>query len=456
MKITVIGTGYVGLVTGVCFALDKTNVVTCIDNNVNKINTLNSGKSPIYEPGLEEQMKICVKENRLFFTTEFKDAVNSADLVFIAVGTPPTNNGSTNMQHMFAVVDTLAREMEHDLYLVIKSTVPVGTAKETEDYFKEVRRAESLPPVNIFISSNPEFLKEGTALKDFLEPDRIVIGTDDLESKKRLAKLYSPFKNKTKILYMNVASAQLTKYAANTFNACKISFINSIADYCEEVGADIGDVADGLGTDKRIGRAFLNAGIGWGGSCFPKDTASLNYEMGGNNSLIKAVIDENTKANDWPVTKLRKIFANSKNPGTDNFYEFSNDHSIEIAILGLAFKPNTDDIRFSPGVKLIKGLSEFYTVRAYDPIANENAKREIGDNSNVTIVDNIMDAVTAADIIILCTEWDEFKKFENFFFRQKVKYFMRGNIFIDGRNMFADKQIVGSSFKYYCVGIPQI
>ncbi len=451
MKIAIIGTGYVGLVTGVCLSLDKTNVVTCIDNNVEKINKLNAGKSPIYEPGLEEHMKTAVKERRLFFTTEFKDAVNSADLVFVAVGTPPTTNGSTDMRYIDAVTATLAKVMEHDLYLVIKSTVPIGTASNTIDLFKNVRQTDGLKPVNIFVSSNPEFLKEGSAIKDFLEPDRVVIGTDDDESKRRLAKLYSTYKNKTTLLYTNVQTAQLIKYAANSFNACKISFINSLAKYCEKTGADITEVADGMGLDTRIGRAFLNAGIGWGGSCFPKDTASLNYEMGGENALIAAVQSENEKANDWPIITLREIFDGKDNPPTDNFYEFSSDHTIEIAVLGLAFKPNTDDIRFSPGLKLMKGLSEFYKVRGYDPIANDNAKRELANYKNIEVSESVLDAVSGADIVIICTEWKEFEKLNSFIFKQKVRHLMRGNLLLDGRNML-DTKLINKTFNLYQVG----
>ena len=451
MKITVIGTGYVGLVTGVCFALDKTNVVTCIDNNVEKINKLNVCKSPIYEPGIEDHMKTCVKDNRLFFTTEYKVATNSADLIFIAVGTPPTMNGSTDMSHIEGVVKTLALVAEHDLYVVIKSTVPVGTNKWIEKLFKETRKDNRLAEVNIFTSSNPEFLKEGSAIKDILEADRIIIGTNDPESKRRLTKAYAPYKKTSTILYTNVESAQLIKYAANSFNAGKISFINSLANYCEETGADIEDVADGIGLDVRIGRAFLNAGIGWGGSCFPKDTASLNYEMGGTNELIKAIQTENDKANNWPVTTLRKIFKGTDTPPTDEFYEFSDDHSLEIAVLGLSFKPNTDDTRFSPSIKMIKGLSKYYKIRAYDPVANENAKRDLEGYENVEICSSLTEAVAGAHITILCTEWDEFKKLNNFIVRQRVKYLMAGKLFIDGRNMF-DQKTFSKSFDYYCVG----
>lgn len=449
MKISIIGTGYVGLVTGVCLSSIGHNI-TCIDIDKTKINSLNQGKSPIYEPGLDKLILSCKLSNNLFFTTDFDTAVDTADLVFIAVGTPQSENGSTDLKYIESCIRGIAKAASHDMYVVIKSTVPVGTAQKMQEVFKEALQDEENKDLNIFISSNPEFLKEGSAIEDFMNPDRIVIGTNDDESLKRLKEVYKYFEKKNvPIFYTNVQSAQLIKYAANSFNAAKISFINSLASYCEKTGANIADVADGIGLDKRIGRSFLNAGIGYGGSCFPKDVESLKYEMNNSNSMLSAIIEENEKARFWPIKTLYDIFKNTEYPGEEGSYKFSSDDSLHIAILGLAFKPNTDDIRCSVGVKLAEELSKYYTVTIYDPIATDKAYVALKD-CNVKAFYSINEAVAGADIVIFCTEWDEFKKL-NKWELNTIAYIMRGNIIIDGRNIFDQKEM-SKKFNYYCVG----
>lgn len=449
MKISIIGTGYVGLVSGVCLS-SIGHTVTCIDIDKNKINLLNLNKSPIYEPGLEKLILSCRLKNNLFFTTDFDAAVNDADLVFIAVGTPQSENGSTDLKYIESCVRGIAKAATHDIYVVIKSTVPVGTAEKMQEVFKEALQDEENKKISIFISSNPEFLKEGSAIEDFMKPDRIVIGTNDEESLKRLKEVYKYFEKKnTPILYTNVQSAQLIKYASNAFNAAKISFINSLVPYCEKTGADVTAVADGMGLDKRIGRSFLNAGIGYGGSCFPKDVESLKFEMENRNSMLSAIIEENDKASLWPVNTLYNIFKDTEYAGEEGSYKFSSDNTLTIAILGLAFKPNTDDIRCSPGIKLAKNFAKYYNVKVYDPVAQFNSDVALRD-TGVKSYFSVFKAVEGADIVIFCTEWDEFKKL-NVFEINRIAHIMRGNILLDGRNIF-NQEKMSKKFNYYCVG----
>lgn len=463
MKIVIIGTGYVGLVTGVCFA-ELGNSVICVDSNPTKIEMLQAGNPPIYEENLEGLLKKNIAEDRISFTRNLASVVNLADLIFIAVGTPSKDNtGETDLSAVLGVTKAIAQDINHDAYVVIKSTAPVGTADKMKEIFYSTTKSLDKNGLNIFVSSNPEFLKEGTAIYDFMHPDRIIIGTEDAESEDRLSELYAPFEeNKhVRVLYTDIASAQIIKYASNAFNATKISFINSISRYCAAVGGNISDIAEGMGLDTRIGRAFLNAGIGYGGSCFPKDIASLKYEISKNAidsgshdrvELLSAISDENFKAWWWVVELVHNLKKNNK---------LTNEPTI--AILGLAFKPNTDDVRYSPALNIISELSYYSKIKTYDPIATENAKaalcaREDSDESlilnNITFCNSLYDAVTEADVVILCTEWPEFKAIGPLT-ADKIHTLMNGDIFIDGRNAL-DREQMSQIFDYYCVGKPHI
>lgn len=461
MKIVIIGTGYVGLVTGVCFA-EIGNEVVCVDNNASKVQKLQEGIPTIYERGLEEILKKNVLEKRISFTENLGEVIDTADLIFIAVGTPSKGeSGETDLSYVLGVTEDIARTANRDVYVVIKSTAPVGTADKMKERFYIVAKNLGKENINIFVSSNPEFLKEGTAIDDFMHPDRIVIGADDDESKYRLSELYKVFD--VPVIFTNIASAQLIKYASNAFNACKISFINSLTRYCDVVGANISDIATGMGLDKRIGRAFLNAGIGYGGSCFPKDVASLKYEISKNTKndttgILSGIEDINFKAGYWPVELVESLITQNKVPIKPN-----------IAILGLAFKPNTDDVRYSPAISIITELSSICNIKTYDPIATKNAEtalhkikaektsdtlfdEEITPNfNNITYCDCLNDAVDDADIVILCTEWDEFKDIHP----DDILSHMRSDIFIDGRNALDQKEM-SKIFDYYCVGKPHI
>lgn len=456
MKIVIIGTGYVGLVTGVCFAAVG-NEVVCVDNNISKVKQLQEGIPTIYERGLDHFLKKNVFEKRISFTENLGEVVDSADLIFIAVGTPSKGeSGETDLSYVLSVTEDIARTINHDAYVVIKSTAPVGTADKMKEKFHSVIKDLGKEDLNIFVSSNPEFLKEGTAIEDFMHPDRIVIGTDDAESKNRLSELYKIFEEDSgvPVVYTDVASAQLIKYASNAFNACKISFINSLTRYCDTVGADISDVAKGMGLDKRIGRAFLNAGIGYGGSCFPKDVASLKYEISkktknDTTGILSGIEDINYKAWHWIVELVESLISQNKVPAKPN-----------VTILGLAFKPDTDDVRYSPAVNIITELSNICNIKTYDQIAMKNAEialhkkedEEISPNfDNITYCNYLNDAVTDADIVILCTEWDEFKCI----LADDIVSLMRGDIFIDGRNALDQKEM-SMFFDYYCVGKPHI
>lgn len=464
MKLVIIGTGYVGLVTGVCLA-ELGNTVICVDNNATKVAELSAGTPTIYEDKLEELLKKNIFENRISFTRDLDSVVNSADLIFIAVGTPPKDDtGETDTSAILGVTRAIAKSINHDAYVVIKSTTPVGTADLMKEAFTK-SLPEDKPNLNIFVSVNPEFLREGTAIYDFMHPDRIVIGTEDAESEDRLSELYAPFEEDKHIpvLYTDIASAQIIKYASNAFNAAKISFINSISQYAASVGGDISDIATGIGMDKRIGPAFLNAGIGFGGSCFPKDIASLRYEIskastknGGSydkTEFLSGITDENFKAW-WRIIEL--------------VHKMRNENQIPkepiIAVLGLAFKPNTDDVRCAPAINIISELSYYAKIRTYDPIATQNAKialmgKDDDDEdgpvtNNITFCDSLYDAITGADVVILCTEWSEFKNIGPLT-ANKMQVLMRGNKFIDGRNAL-DREQMSQIFDYYCIGKPHI
>ena len=450
MNIVIIGTGYVGLVSGVCFAEIGNNVV-CVDNNLQKIEQLKTGTPTIYEDQLEGLLKKNISEGRLTFAAGLSSVIDSADLVFVAVGTPEKDNGETDLSYILGVAKGIAESANKDVYVVIKSTVPVGTKQKVEDEF--YKTTSSLDKdIKIFVSSNPEFLREGTSIYDFMNPDRIVIGTDDEVSKSKLEKLYSLFAENAAvtpyILYTSVASAQLIKYASNAFNACKISFINSLAEYCSAVDANIEEVALGMGLDKRIGTAFLKAGIGYGGSCFPKDIASLSHEIevkteGKRNKLLDAIEYENGNAR-WFVSNTLHDLTRDKKI----------DKNATVAILGLAFKPGTDDVRHAPALDIIEEESYYYKMKLYDPVALHNAtvalnsdKYEEVEFYNIEFCNSIEAAVTDADVIVICTEWPEFKNMD----LNWIKSLMKGNTIIDGRNIF-DRDTISKDFNYYCVG----
>lgn len=449
MKIVIIGTGYAGLITGVCLA-EVGHTVACVDVDKNKIELLNSGTPTIYEDQLEELLKKNISENRISFTTDLPSVIDSAELVFVAVGTPEKDNGETDLKYVLGVAKGIAESANKDVYLVLKSTVPVGTKDKVEKIFYQTA-AELNKNIKIFVSSNPEFLREGTSIYDFMNPDRIVIGTNDPESKKRLEELYAVFAEKCAntpcFLYTDVASAQLIKYASNAFNACKISFINSLAEYCSKVDANIEDVALGMGLDKRIGKAFLRAGIGYGGSCFPKDIASLEHEItmttGSKNYLLGGIVAENAGARLFPSKVLHKLVR-------DNDVE----KVATVAILGLAFKPGTDDVRHSPALDIIEEESYYFKLKLYDPVASQNAKIALNSDryediqyDNLEFCDNVYDTITGADVLLICTEWPEFRELD----LDKVKSLMRGDTIIDGRNIF-DRDTISHKFNYYCVG----
>jgi len=430
MKIAVIGTGYVGLVAGACFA-ESGNDVVCVDKDGAKIRTLRAGKMPIYEPGLEELVRRNRHENRLTFTTTLPKAVRSSILVFIAVGTPQGEDGAADLQHVLEVAREVARAMNGYKVIVDKSTVPVGTAAQV----REVIRRETTHPFSVV--SNPEFLKQGAAIDDFMKPDRVVIGAEDPRAREIMQELYAPFtRTGAPIMMMDCASAELTKYAANAMLATRISFMNEVANVCEAVGADVDEVRRAIGADKRIGTSFLFPGVGYGGSCFPKDVKAMihfaaqkDYEF----RILRAVEEVNTTQKTRLAAKMRSHFGSLKGK--------------TIAIWGLAFKPRTDDMREAPAIPLIKLLlAEGADVQAYDPQATKVAKGIFG--SKVTFVTKNYDALKGADGLAIVTEWSEFRR-PDF---EKMRKLMRSPVVFDGRNLFEPDQMKQSGFTYYSIG----
>jgi UDPglucose 6-dehydrogenase len=430
MKIAVIGTGYVGLVAGACFA-ESGNDVVCVDKDGAKIRTLRAGKMPIYEPGLEELVRRNRHENRLTFTTTLPKAVRSSIVVFIAVGTPQGEDGAADLQHVLEVAREVARAMNGYKVIVDKSTVPVGTAAQV----REVIRRETTHPFSVV--SNPEFLKQGAAIDDFMKPDRVVIGAEDPRAREIMQELYAPFtRTGAPIMMMDCASAELTKYAANAMLATRISFMNEVANVCEAVGADVDEVRRAIGADKRIGTSFLFPGVGYGGSCFPKDVKAMihfaaqkDYEF----RILRAVEEVNTTQKTRLAAKMRSHFGSLKGK--------------TIAIWGLAFKPRTDDMREAPAIPLIKLLlAEGADVQAYDPQATKVAKGIFG--SKVTFVSKNYDALKGADGLAIVTEWSEFRR-PDF---EKMRKLMRSPVVFDGRNLFEPDQMKQSGFTYYSIG----
>jgi len=430
MRISVIGAGYVGLVTAACLA-DLGNDVVCVDIDKDKISKLNRGMVPIYEPGLEDLIKRNRKEKRIVFTTSLKEAVGKSEVIFIAVGTPPKENGEADLTYVEAVAMDIARYMTSYHLVVEKSTTPV----ETGMWIKRTLEANARKGVKFDVASNPEFLREGSAIEDFMHPDRIVIGVESKRAKDTLLEIYKPLG--AEIIVTNINSAEIIKHASNSFLATKISFINAVANICEKAGADIEEVARGMGFDKRIGRAFLNAGIGFGGFCFPKDIEAfihISDKLGYDFELLKAVKRINEKQRAVLIGKIEKVVWNIKGK--------------TIAVLGLAFKPNTDDMRFAPAVKIIERLiSEGAAIKAYDPQAMEKA-RAIPELKDVKFCRGAYDAVKGAECAVILTEWNEFKELD----LKKVKKLLKQPVVVDGRNIYDPQKMKELGFRYYCIG----
>jgi UDPglucose 6-dehydrogenase len=437
MNIAIVGTGYVGLVSGTCFAETGVNVV-CVDVDEKKIERLEKGDIPIYEPGLDEMVRKNVAAGRLKFTTDLASVLNDQDMVFSAVGTPPDEDGSADLKYVLQVARTIGQNLNKYVVVVTKSTVPVGTAQKVRDAIKDELNKRGVD-VPFDVASNPEFLKEGNAIKDFMSPDRVVVGVDSERAKKLLTRLYKPFLiNNFRVIFMDIPSAEMTKYAANSMLATRISFMNDIANLCELVGADVNMVRAGIGSDTRIGRKFLYAGCGYGGSCFPKDVKALIKTADSNGysmEVLKAVERVNERQKGILFSKLQKAF---------------NGESLEgktIAMWGLSFKPETDDMRESTALVMIAKLLEAgCNIRVYDPIAMDECRRRIG--QKVTYCRDMYEAVLDADALLLLTEWKEFRMPTWGVIRKA----MRRPLVIDGRNIFDIEELEENSFEYHCIG----
>ncbi len=436
MKISVIGTGYVGLVSGTCFAETGVNTY-CVDIDEKKIKDLNNGIVPIYEPGLEAMIERNVEKKRLHFTTQIEESLDGAEAAFICVGTPPDEDGSADLKYVLNVARDIGKNMTNYLVVITKSTVPVGTAEKVR---KAVQEELDKRGVNIDfdVASNPEFLKEGDAINDFMKPDRIVVGTDTDRATEVMERLYKPFMlNNHPILFMDIPSAELTKYAANAMLATRISFMNEIARLCEKVGADVNNVRRGIGSDTRIGNKFLYAGTGYGGSCFPKDVKAL-IKTGNENDVPMSVIQAVENVND---TQKSILF--------DKLMKYYNNDIAgkKIALWGLAFKPNTDDMREAPALVLIDKITEAgATVKAYDPVAMQECKRRVGDK--IIYAADPYDAVDEADALLLVTEWNEFRIL-NYNILAKI---MNKKVIFDGRNIYDPNEVIENGFDYFGIG----
>lgn len=428
-NIAVIGVGYVGLVSGACFA-DLGNRVTCLDINAERIANLEKNIMPIYEPGLEELVERNVKAGRLLFTTYYSDALKNADFVFIAVGTPSDVDGQADLRYVRMAAESIADTMDHPLIVVNKSTVPVGTG----DWVAEIIHNRRPDAPDFAVVSCPEFLREGSAISDFMNPDRTVLGSTSREAAEKVAQLHLPLRST--IMITDLRTAEMIKYASNAFLATKISFINEIANICEALGADVKEVAWGMGLDKRIGRFFLDAGIGWGGSCFPKDVKALAYMAeteGRHPHLLHAVMDINADQRQSPIRKLRELLGDDLKGKV-------------IGLLGLAFKPNTDDMRDAPSTDIARTLSRAGAkVRAYDPVAMSNAS---GLMPEVEMMPDAYTLAEGADALILVTEWNEFKNLD----LVRIKTLLRAPILVDGRNIYDPQAMLDLGFHYRGIG----
>lgn len=438
MKVTVIGTGYVGLVTGTCFA-DMGNDVTCIDIDKNKISNLKNGIIPIYEPGLEDLVKNNYNEGRLTFETDLKESVAASLFVFIAVGTPPGEDGSADLSYVIKAAENVAESMEKYTIVVDKSTVPVGTASLVKKKIAEVLHKRGRTDVEYDVVSNPEFLKEGNAVEDFMKPERVIIGTDNVRTAELMMELYSPFvRQNDRFHVMNLASAELTKYAANAMLATRISFMNELSHLCEKTGADIEMIRKGIGSDSRIGKGFLYAGVGYGGSCFPKDVKALvktSKDYGLEPVLLSAVEKVNKNQRMRFIDKIISHFGGSVS-------------GKKFAMWGLAFKPQTDDIREAPAIDIMKALLDGgASISAYDPIAADNVKSIFPDGL-VKYYNINYDALEGADCLIISTEWSHFRN-PDF---QRMKKLLKNPVIFDGRNQYEPKKMKEEGFTYFCIG----
>ena len=437
MNIAIVGTGYVGLVSGACFA-DTGASVTCVDVDAEKIERIKRGEIPIYEPGLDELVLKNVKAGRLRFTTSLESVLNAQQIVFSAVGTPPDEDGSADLKYVLQVARTIGQHLNKYMVVVTKSTVPVGTAKLVRQTI-QAELAKRHTDITFDVASNPEFLKEGNAIKDFMSPDRVVVGVESEKAKDMLTRLYKPFLiNNFRVIFMDIPSAEMTKYAANSMLATRISFMNDIANLCERVGADVNMVRAGIGSDTRIGRKFLYAGCGYGGSCFPKDVKALIKtadDMGYSMEVLKAVERVNDAQKHVVFNKLTAAFAKE---GLNNK---------TIALWGLSFKPETDDMRESTALVTIELLKQAgCRVKVYDPVAMPECERRIG--TAVNYASDLYDAVNGADALLLLTEWNEFR-LPNWEIVGKV---MNRKLLIDGRNIFEKKELESYGFEYHSIG----
>jgi UDPglucose 6-dehydrogenase len=433
MNISVIGTGYVGLVTGTCLAENGHNVI-CVDIDKIKVNKLASGQITIFEPGLEVFFHRNIKEGRLQFSTSLKDAVDKTDIIFLALPTPPGEDGSADLKYILGVAGELGSLITSYKIIVDKSTVPVGTADKVKEWVLKNCK------VDFDVVSNPEFLREGAAVDDFMKPDRIVIGTSSEKVKKIMADLYAPFvRQGNPILFMDERSAEMTKYAANSYLAMRISYMNEIANLCEKAGADVEMVRKGIGSDNRIGKRFLFPGIGYGGSCFPKDVQALAFmanEWEYDFKILNSVINVNSLQKKLFIKKIKKHF-NEDLAGK------------KIALWGLAFKPNTDDIREAPALYVISELTKAgMSITAYDPEAILNTKQEFLNNPNLSFAENMYDCLDKADALVIATEWNVFRT-PDF---EKIKKLLKSPVIFDGRNLFEPAEIKAKGFQYYAVG----
>ncbi|RIK36973.1 MAG: UDP-glucose 6-dehydrogenase [Chloroflexi bacterium] len=428
-SIAVAGTGYVGLTTGTCFA-DMGNQVTCIDIDQEKIDKLRAGAVPIFEPGLSEMIARNVKAGRLRFTTDYAEALADAGFVFICVGTPSGVDGEAELRYVRMAAESIAHAMTHPLIIVNKSTVPVGTG----DWVADIVQRSQHTHIAFDVVSCPEFMREGSAIYDFMNPDRVVLGSKNSDAAEKVAQLHLPLR--TRIIVTDLRTAEMIKYASNAFLATKIAFINEIATICEQLGADVQEVAVGMGYDKRIGPHFLNAGLGYGGSCFPKDVKALEHMalvQGSHPALLRAVMDINRDARRWAVFTLRSLL---NGPLADR----------KVGLLGLAFKPNTDDIRDAPALEIARMLQyEGALVSGYDPVAMANVARE---NPELRLVEDPYELAEGMDALVVCTEWNEFKQLD----MTRIKQAMCRPIVVDGRNIYEPQQMLDLGFTYRAVG----
>ncbi|MGD6831732.1 UDP-glucose dehydrogenase family protein [Sutcliffiella halmapala] len=433
MNISVVGTGYVGLVTGVCLS-DIGHKVVCVDIDQNKVDKMSKGISPIYEPGLDELMVKNINEGRLSFTVSHEEGFSNADVIFIAVGTPQDESGAADLKYIEQAAMDIATQLKRDAIVVVKSTVPVGTNEIVKGILNENKNAD----VQIDVASNPEFLREGSAVYDTFNADRIVIGSEKDGVAIKLEELYKPLN--CPVFHTNIRSAEMIKYASNVFLATKISFINEVANLCDLLGADIESVSKAMGMDDRIGNKFLNAGIGYGGSCFPKDVSALNHMANTveyDAKIIKAITSVNNKQKLLLVEKMKKVFDSIS--------------GVKVALLGLAFKPNTDDMREAPSIYIAQELVKLGAeITAYDPIAIENAKKVLP--SEVKYVDSAEKALADADVALIVTEWDEVKSLSIDAFKDNMKT----AIVIDGRNCFDSDVMSKEKIEYYSIGRPKV